>query len=118
MAGILRHLVIAFILSFVLFLFFNGNIQLFQLVLFIIGNVIPDIVFAPLLVLKYRTFDAEKLIKKMEWKFVSRWDETIMFIIALSFSTFFFSYETLMFLFGVMLHIFIDLFMFEENVWW
>jgi hypothetical protein len=118
MAGIFRHFVIALILAVVLFLFFNDNVQLFQLVLFVIGNVIPDIIFAPLLVLKYRTFDAEKIVKKREWKIVSHWDEFIMFIIALCFYFFFISFEALMFLFGVMTHIFIDEFVFEENLWW
>ncbi len=118
MAGILRHIVIAFISSFLLFFLLKGDVQLFQLVLFFIGNIIPDLVFVPLFLLKYKTIDAEKIIKKKEWKFVCRWDEIIMFVVALSFTFLFFSYETLMFLFGVITHIIIDLFVLEENVWW
>jgi hypothetical protein len=118
MAGIIRHFVIASILSFVLFLFFRGNIQFFPLILFFVGNIIPDLVFVPLFVLEYKTLDAEKIIKKREWKFVCRWDEIIMFVIALCLLFFFFSYETLMFLLGVIAHIIIDFFVLEENVWW
>ncbi len=117
MAGILRHFVIAIISALILFLFFKGNIQFFQLALFVIGNVIPDVIFAPFFVLKYKTVDAEKIIKKREWKFVCKWDEPIIFVIALCLF-FFFSYETLMFLLGVIAHIVIDFFVFEENVWW
>ncbi|MCX6821191.1 MAG: hypothetical protein NTW30_00260 [Candidatus Aenigmarchaeota archaeon] len=118
MAGILRHFFIAFILSFLLFFLLKGNVQFFQLILFLIGNMIPDLIFVPFFVLKYKTLDAEKIIKKKEWKFACRWDEIIMFIVALSFTFLFFSYETLMFLFGVITHIIIDLFVLEENVWW
>jgi hypothetical protein len=118
MAGILRHIVIALILSLVLFFLLKGNIQFFQLTLFFIGNIIPDLIFVPFFVLNYKTLDAEKIIKKREWKFVCRWDEIIMFVVALSFTFLFFSYETLMFLFGVITHIIIDLFVLEENVWW
>lgn len=118
MAGILRHIVIASILSFLLFFLLKGDVQFFQLVLFFIGNVIPDSIFVPFFVLKYKTLDAEKIIKKNGWKFVCRWDEVIMFIIALCLVLFFYSYETLMFLSGVIAHIVIDLFVLEENVWW
>ena len=118
MAGILRHFVIALILSLVLFFLLKGNVQFFQLTLFLIGNIIPDLIFVPFFVLKYKTLDAEKIIKKKEWKFICNRDEIIMFIIALCLFIFFLSYETLMFLFGVITHIIIDLFVLEENVWW
>jgi hypothetical protein len=118
MAGILRHFVIASILSLILFFILKGDVQFLQLILFLIGNMIPDLIFVPFFVLKYKTLDAGKIIKKKEWKFVCNRDEIIMFIVALSFTFLFFSYETLMFLSGVIAHIVIDLFVLEENVWW
>jgi hypothetical protein len=70
-------------------------------------------------VLKYKTIDAEKIIKKKEWKSLCDWmSEIIMLVVGLSLLFFFFSYETLMFFLGIRAHIFIDLFVFEENVWW
>jgi len=118
MAGILRHFFIAIILTVVLFLILRASIQFPQLVLFFIGNVIPDFIFAPFFILKYKTFDAEKIIKKKEWKIVSNQDEIITFIIAVCLFFLFISYDTFIFLFGVTAHIFIDFFVLEENVWW
>jgi hypothetical protein len=118
MAGIIRHFFIAFILSLLLFFLLKGNVQLFPLVIFVIGNIVPDLVFVPFFVLKYKNLDAEKIIKKKEWKFVCNRDEIIMFIIALCLFIFFLSYETLMFLLGVISHIVVDFFVQEENVWW
>jgi hypothetical protein len=118
MAGIIRHFFIAFILSLLLFFLLKGNVQLFPLVIFVIGNIVPDLVFVPFFVLKYKNLDAEKIIKKKEWKIVCRWDEPIMLVIALFLLFFFYSYETLMFFLGVTAHIVIDLFVLEENVWW
>ena len=118
MAGIIRHFFIASILSVVLFLLLKGNIQFFQVVLFLIGNVIPDLIFVPFFVLKYKTLDAEKIIKKREWKFVANKDELIMFVIAVCLFSLFLTYEALMFLLGVIAHIVIDFFVLEENVWW
>jgi len=90
----------------------------FSLVLFFIGNIIPDLVFVPFFVLKYKTLDAEKIIKKKEWKFICNRDELTIFIITLFLTIFFFSYEMFMFFLGVITHIVTDLFVFEENVWW
>ena len=118
MAGILRHFFIASILSLVLFFLLKGNVQFFQLVLFSFGNIIPDFIFVPFFVFKYKTLNAEEIVKKKEWTIVCRWDEIIMFVIALFLSFFFLSYGAFMFLFGVIAHIITDFLVLEENVWW
>jgi hypothetical protein len=118
MAGILRHFFIASVLSLLLFFFLKGDIQIFQLFIFIIGNLVPDLVFIPYFVLKYKTFDPEKLIRKREWKFLCNRDEIIVLVFSVFLCVLFYSYETLIFLFGVIVHIIIDIFVNEVNVWW
>ena len=118
MAGVFRHFIIACILSMAIFVLFWGRINAFSLLFFILGNVIPDMVFIPAFVVKYKTLNAEKIVKTRAWRVLSRWDEIVMFLIATSFLFIFPSFEISMLMIGVVIHMFIDKFMIEENVWW
>jgi len=118
MAGIFRHLIIACIFSMLIFLLFFGRIGIFPLALFILGNVIPDATFLPSLIFKYKTLNPEKLLKTRMWKILAPLDEIIMFLIFLIIFFIYPSFDTSAILIGILDHIFIDLFLFEENVWW
>ena len=118
MPGIFRHLIIACALSIGIFILFYDRINIFSIVFFILGNVLPDMVFIPGLVIKYKTLDAEKIVKTRVWKVLSNWDEIVMFIITTCFLFVFPSLEISMLMIGVVIHMFIDKFMFEENLWW
>ena len=118
MAGIFRHFIIACILSIAIFVLFWGRINAFSLLFFILGNVTPDMVFIPSFIVRYKTLDAEKIVKTREWKFLSRWDEIVMFFIAAGFLLILPSFEMSLLIIGVIIHMFIDKFMIEENVWW
>ena len=118
MAGIFRHFIIACILSILIFLIFFGRVEVFPLILFILGNMIPDATFLPFIVLKYRTLNPKKIMKTKIWRIFAPCDEMVMFLMALFIFFVYPSFETSMLLIGVFVHIFIDLFMFEENIWW
>ena len=118
MAGIFRHFIIACILSMTVFILFWSRINAFSLLFFILGNVIPDMVFIPSFVVKYKTLNAEKITRTRAWEVLSRYDEIIMFLIAIGYLLVLPSLEIAMLLIGVVVHIYIDKFMFEENVWW
>lgn len=118
MAGIFRHFIIACILSMVIFILFWGRIDAFSLLFFILGNVIPDMVFIPSFVVKYKTLNTEKITKTRAWQVLSRWDEKVMFLIAAGYLFVLPSFEISLLVIGVIIHMFIDKFMFEENVWW
>ncbi len=118
MAGIFRHFIIACILSMVIFVLFWGRISAFSSLFFILGNIIPDTVFIPAFIVKHRTLNAEKIMKTRAWKVLSRWDEEVMFVIATGFLFILPSFEMSMLMIGVIIHMFIDKFMIEENVWW
>jgi len=118
MAGIFRHFLIAGILSIVIFVLFWGCISAFSLLFFILGNVIPDMVFVPAFIARYKTLNAEKIVKTKAWKVLSRWDEIIMFLIAAGYLFILPSLEMSLLMIGVIIHMYIDKFMIEENVWW
>jgi hypothetical protein len=118
MAGIFRHFIIACILSMVVFVLFYGRINAFPLLFFILGNVLPDMVFIPAFVVKHKTLNAEKIINTRAWKVLSNWDELVMFVIATCFLLIIPSLESSMLVIGVLIHVFIDKYMIEENVWW
>lgn len=118
MAGIFLHFIIGCIIGFaIIFLFFNPA-NFFPLAFFVLGNIIPDLVFIPFLVLKYRTVDAKKILKTRLWKVLSHWDEIIFLLISIALFSLFSSFEMLMFLFGVISHILTDVLFEEENLWW
>ncbi len=118
MAGIFRHFIIACILTIAIFTLFLNRLNVFSLLFFVLGNVIPDMVFIPAFVLKHKTLNAEKIIKTKAWKVLSNWDEFIMFAIATFFLLVIPSLESSMLIIGVFVHIFVDKYMIEENVWW
>lgn len=118
MAGIFRHFIIACILSMAIFVLFWGRINAFLLMFFILGNVIPDMVFVPAFVVRYKTLNAERIIKTKAWKVLGRWDEEVMFIIAAGFLIILPSLEMSLLMIGVIIHMYIDKFMIEETVWW
>lgn len=59
MAGIFRHFIIACILSMFIFVIFFGRIGVFPLIFFILGNMIPDTTFLPIIVFKYKTYSIQ-----------------------------------------------------------
>ncbi len=118
MAGVFRHFIIACILSMIIFVLFQGLITVFPLFFFILGNVIPDMVFIPAFLAKYKTLNAEKIVGTRAWKVLSRWDEIVMFAIAAGFLFILPSFEMSLLMIGVVIHMYIDKFMIEENIWW
>lgn len=118
MAGIFRHFIIACILSIVIFVLFWGRINAFSLLFFILGNVIPDMVFVPAFVVKHKTLNVDKIERTRAWKVLSRWDEEVMLVIAIFFLFVLPSLEMSMLTIGVIIHMYIDKFMIEENIWW
>lgn len=118
MPGIFRHFIIACILSITIFVLFQGLVSVFPLLFFILGNVIPDMVFIPAFLVKYKTLNAERIVETRAWKVLSRWDEIVMFAIAAGFLFTLPSFEMSMLMIGVVIHMYIDRFMIEENVWW
>jgi len=75
-------------------------------------------VFIPSFVVKYKTLNAERIVKTRAWEVLSRWDEIVMFLIATFFLFILPSFEMSLLMVGVIIHMFIDKFMIEENVWW
>lgn len=118
MAGIFRHFIIACILSMVIFVLFWSRINAFSLLFFILGNILPDMVFIPAFIVKYKTLNAEKIVKTRAWKVLSHWDEIVMFVIAAGYLFILPSFEMSMLMIGVIIHMFVDKFILEENVWW
>jgi hypothetical protein len=60
----------------------------------------------------------EKIVKTRAWKVLSLWNELVMFIISVGFLLIIPSLEFSMLVIGVLIHVFIDKYMIEENVWW
>ena len=118
MAGIFRHFIIACILSMTIFMLFWGRINAFSLLFFILGNVIPDMVFVPAFVVRYKTLNAEKIVKTRAWKVLGRWNEIVMFLIAAGYLFILPSLEMSFLMIGVVIHMYVDKFMIEENMWW
>jgi len=101
-----------------IFVLFYGRINAFSLLFLILGNILPDMVFIPAFVMKYKTLNAEKIVGTGAWKVLSRWDEIVMFVIAACFLFILPSFEMSLLMIGVVIHMYIDKFMIEENVWW
>lgn len=117
MAGIIRHLLIGCVASLSLLFF---NLFSFKYILvFILGNIIPDLIFVPFFLLIFK-FNIKKMLKSDYWNTLSKIDETVTLIMAMYLFILFSMLGVdcvwvIVFGCGVLLHIIVDLFIKEKG---
>jgi len=94
---------------------------------FLVGNIIPDLVFVPYIVLREETVNIKKLISSESYKKTCIYSELVLFVISgfvLMYIVWFVPHSpaliwvSFMFMVGVITHIIMDLFIREKSVWW
>jgi len=117
MPGIGRHIVAGCIPIFIL-MFYPQNFQLYlyPALAFLVGNIVPDLLFVPYVCLKEKTFTPKEMINTKTWKKLCGYDEKTMLVLSTIIMVLWFNNITFSFFLGVLTHNIMDMFI-QEKTW-